>query len=311
MILLADNKAGPTGRARLAAWRETINRVRAGYISAHGRPPRLLRPRRYTEKMHWRKLFDLDPFYAVLCDKLASRDFVASRVGADMLPPLLWSGSDNDIPFDRLAPPYVLKSTHGSGHVAMIGAGEVPDRDALRAQAAAWLAHRYGPLYDEPAYNAVPPRLLVERTVTGPAGERPQEVRFFLFDGRIAVINTVFVEDGRIRNGAFHTPDWTRLDWYFSRRMNRPFPPPRRLDDMARIARQLGAGLDHVRIDFYDGGERIWVGELTLYSWSGGAAFNPDEADLILGAAWRLRHPLRRAAMAVLLRQPGVLPPSG
>jgi hypothetical protein len=305
-----DMIAGPVGLARFAAWRDAVRRVRSDYAAAHGRPPRLLRPRRYTEKMQWRKLFDLDPFYAILCDKLASRDFVASRVGTDALPPLLWSGSDNDIPFDRLSPPYVLKSTHGSGHVVMVGAGEAPDRDDLRAQGAAWLAQRHGPLFHEPGYNAVPPRLLVERTVTGPSGERPQEVRFFMFDGRVGVINTVFIEDGRIRNGAFHTPDWRRLDWYFTRRVDRPFPPPRRLEDMARMARQVSAGIDHVRVDFYDGGERIWVGETTMYSWSGYSPFDPEEADRILGAAWRLRHPLRRAVMAVLLRQPGVIPAS-
>ena len=52
----------------------------------HGHKPRLLRPGRFTEKMQWRKLFDLNPIYAVITDKLASRDFIAERVGGPPFP---------------------------------------------------------------------------------------------------------------------------------------------------------------------------------------------------------------------------------
>jgi hypothetical protein len=297
----------PSGLTKLTAWRAAVRRVRAAYIKAHGRAPDLVRPRRFSEKMQWRKLFDLDPRYAIFCDKLATRRFIADRLGEAVLPPLLWSGAPDEIPFDRLAPPYVLKSTHGSGHVVMVTADDVADREAMRAQGGSWLGRDHGAEYDEPGYSAVPRLLLVERAVTGPAGERPTEVRFFLFDGEIAVINTVFIEDGRVRNGAFHRPDWTRLDWHFTRFVDRPFPPPHHFKEMARMARLLGAGFDHIRIDFYDGGERFWVGEMTLYSWSGHVTFNPDEADFALGDAWRLRRPFRRAAMTVLRQAPGIL----
>jgi hypothetical protein len=290
--------------ARLAAWRVAIARVRAAYAMAHGRPPNLLAPRRFTEKVQWRKLFDLDPRYAIFCDKLATRAFVAARLGEAVLPPLLWSGGAADIPFDDLVPPYVLKATHGAGQFVMIGRGETPDRAALRGRAEAWLAHDHGRASDEPGYNAVPRRIVAERAVTGPTGERPDEHRFFVFDGRVAVINTVFIEDERVRNGAFHRADWTPLDWHFSRRVERAFPRPPRLAEMSRVAELLGAGLDHVRIDFYDGGERFWVGEMTLYAWSGKVPFNPDEADFMLGAEWRLRRPMLRAAKALLLHDP-------
>lgn len=108
-------------RSRLGQWALVIRRVRADYRAFTGRSPSLLRPRRFTEKIQWRKLFELDPIFAVQSDKLASRDFVAARIGPGHQPTLLWVGSDPDaIPFDTLAPPYVLKSTHGSGHVIIV-----------------------------------------------------------------------------------------------------------------------------------------------------------------------------------------------
>ena len=69
-------------RTRLGQWALAIRRVRADYRNFTGRTPSLLRPRRFTEKMQWRKLFELDPIFAVLSDKLAARDYVAARIGA-------------------------------------------------------------------------------------------------------------------------------------------------------------------------------------------------------------------------------------
>ena len=96
-----------------------------------------------------------------------------------------------------------------------------------------------------------------------------------------------------------HTPGWERLDWYFTRRVARDFPPPRRLAEMIRIAEHLGAGVDHIRVDFYDCGDRIFVEELTPYSWSGLSRFNTDAADLALGHYWRIRRPVLRAIAAL------------
>jgi TupA-like ATPgrasp len=283
-------------------------RVHANYTLAHGRLPNVLVPRRYTEKVQWRKLFDMNPLYATLSDKLAVRGFIASKVGETQLVPLIWSGSAADIPFDRLRAPYVLKSSHASGHCILIGPDEEVQRDVLRARAADWLSQRYGVMADEPGYVPVPPRLMIEQTVMTDAGKRPDEVRLFVFDGKVAVANTVFVEDNRIRNGAFHTRDWVRLDWHFSRVVDREFSRPRRLSDMIRIAECLGAELDHIRVDFYDCGDRIYVGEITLYPWSGSSRFNPDEADFALGAYWRLSNPLRRALTALLCGRREIVP---
>ncbi len=288
--------------ARVSEWRAAISRVRAAYELHHKRKPNLAAPRRFTEKIQWRKLFDMNPVFAVLSDKLAVRTFIAERVGADCLIPLLWSGVAEDIPFAKIRPPYVLKSTHASGHYALIDANgdSEAQQTELRLRAASWLAQPFGITQDEPGYVPVPPMLMVEETIRTDDGERPEEVRLFVFNGKVGVINTVFVEDGLIRNGAFHTRDWVKLDWHFTRALDRMFLRPKRLDDMIRMAERLGHDLDHVRVDFYDCGERIYIGELTLYSWSGMSPFNPDQADLALGDCWSLRHPMRRAILGVL-----------
>ena len=85
---------------RLFEWMRVIVRVRSDYIRMHGRAPAILRPRRYAEKMRWRKLFELDPTFVVLSNKLVSRDFIAARIGGGHAAPLLWAGIDPaDIPY--------------------------------------------------------------------------------------------------------------------------------------------------------------------------------------------------------------------
>ncbi len=217
--------------------------------------------------------------------------------------PVLWTGGAAEIPFDGIARPFFLKSTHASGQVLMVS-GDSSDRAAIREQAERWLSVDYGAERDQPGYRPVPPRLMIEQTITTADGARPNELRFFVFDGKVAVINTVYVENDRIRNGAFHTPDWTRLNWHFTRPVDRAFPKPDRLDDMIALAERVGRGMDHVRVDMYDCGEQFWIGELTVYSWSGFSRFTPDEADLELGSYWRARTPRLRDIIPALFVAP-------
>ncbi|MCW2750481.1 MAG: polysaccharide biosynthesis protein [Aeromicrobium sp.] len=293
-------------------WVAAVRRIRTAYRDKQDRRLRLLAPRRYSEKIQWRKAFDMNPLFGTLCDKLAVRDYIVSRVGYEYVIPLLWSGGPTaHIPFDALEPPYVVKSSHASGHVAFVTGHHDVKVTELRRRTVKWMAQTYGDRTDEPGYDPVPPRLMVERMLAGPSGERPDERRLFVFDGKVAVINTVFIEDGQVRADAFHTPDWARLDWSVTRKVDREFVRPDRLDDMIRVAEELGRGLDHVRVDLYDCGDRFHVGEVTLYSWGGHARFNPDEADLLLGAHWNLKKPMRRAVRSVLFgrrrigQQPG------
>jgi hypothetical protein len=299
--------------SRLSDWRAAARRIGAHYRGEHGRSPNMLCPVRYSEKIQWRKLFDLDPRYAVLCDKFAARAFIASRIGDANLVPLQWHGDDADqIPFDELRPPYVLKSTHGWNNVIIVGEDEAVDRDAVRATARAWLGHCHGEASDEPAYVPIPRRLIVEDQIFSPGRTRPLERRFLVFHGEVAMIATTFFDGENLRQGAFHTPAWEWRPWYFTRQLPEETfrEPPPLLAEMLRAASRLGAGFDHIRVDIYDCGDTFRVGEITIYPWSGMGVLNPDEADFQLGAAWKVRHPLARAVATMLTRPRRISLPS-
>jgi hypothetical protein len=262
--------------------------------------------------MQWRKLFDLDPLYAVASDKLAVRDFIAERVGAEMLIPILWFGNDPDaIPFDTLDPPYVIKSTHAASHIFVVRQRTDVAADSAAALFNSWLACCYGTLCDEPGYVPVPRRLLVERMLLRADGSRPLERKFFVFNGRVRFVQTLFPDEAKIqpRHGAYHDRDWRPLEWYL-KTPNEPemCPLPKRYDEMIAVAERLGKDFDHVRIDIYDADDSFWVGELTLYSWSGLTRFCSDEADRLVGSYWSLQRPVRRALRTMLRQWRKILP---
>jgi hypothetical protein len=291
-------------RERFAAWHDAITRVRNAYRDFYGREPSLMRPRLFTEKMQWRKLFDLDPRYAILSDKVAARDFIANEIGAEYLTPLLALTDDPDaVPFDTLEPPYVLKPTHGSGPVLRVYDRTI-DVAAARATMKGWLAHSHGAVVDEPGYIHVPRRIIAERMILDANGNPPLERRIFTFGGRVRVVQTVRFEEDFLRTLAFHDQDWNRFSW---RGRSEPYPGllprPRDHDRMIALSERLAASFDHVRIDLYETDDRIYAGELTLYSWSGLMHFTSDEPDRVLGDYWPLQRPAARAAAAVLLRR--------
>ena len=76
----------------------------------------LNKPKTLNEKINWLKFNDRDPFYAVVVDKYANRDYVAKLIGEEYLVPLLgaWDHFD-DIDFQKLPDKFVLKCNHDSG----------------------------------------------------------------------------------------------------------------------------------------------------------------------------------------------------
>jgi hypothetical protein len=300
-------------RSRLGQWVRVIRRVRADYRHYTGRTLTLLHPRRFTEKMQWRKLFELDPLFAVLSDKLAARDFVAARVGPGRQADVLWVGDDPDaIPFDRLVPPYALKSTHASGHTIIVRDAAALDVAAARAAARGWLTHCHGMALNEPGYIHVPRRLIVERLLLRPDGTLPLERKLYVYGGRAIFIRTN-TPDGHGHHcyGDVHSRDWSWLPitWEVPAHPT-PLSRPARLAEIIDLAERLGAGLSHCRVDIYDRDEASpMVGEITLYSQSGLAVYPDPATDFIMGAPWTIRWPMLRAFWAVAVRRWEIRPP--
>ena len=286
------------------SWPGVSFKVVRSYWRGHGRLPNLIRPRRFSEKMQWRKLFELDPDFLIFSDKLAVRDWIAERIGPQHLAEHLWSGADpHAIPFDALQAPYFVKDTHGSQHVLYVDSAPGSDRRrGIVAAADAWLARNHGLQTCEPGYVHVPPRILIERPIRNTDGSTPLELKAYVFGGRVRTFLAIETgADPSERRRMNLSRDWTPLAWRFGDDDVMAAPPPRPagLDEIIRLSETLAAGHGHLRIDIYATDARPYVGEITVYSSSGLSRVVPDEADVTLGDWWPLDASPMRALRAV------------
>ncbi len=275
------------------------------YLRKHGRVPRLFRPVRYNEKIQWRKLFDFNPVYTRLSDKFALRDFIAERIGSEYLVPALWLGEDVEaIPFDDLKQPFVIKCTHGNAMNVFIDDPGRVDRPMTKAQLRLWLARDHGRALVEPGHISLQPRIMVEPMLRDANGCPPTEYKFFMFDGRAALVAVRLNIDHFAHSNLFVTPEWKRtpMKTDMPRFVGEMPPRPAFFDEMISLAERVGAGFDHLRVDFLVCDDRIFAGEVSLYPQSGMVPMEPDSYDLWLGEHWRLESPRRRAIAALLGR---------
>lgn len=265
-------------------------RLAIEYYRRHRRWPNFERPRTFNEKVNARQLYDRDPRYPRLVDKVAVKAFVEEALGPDWVVPTLWAGPDPDaIPFDRLEPPYVVKANHGSSMNLFVRTPEDVDPEAIRASARGWLSRDYGAEWCEWAYSPVPRQVLIEPMLSDGTGAVPMDYKVFVFEGKAVWIQVDSDRyDGHYRS--FYDADW-RLQPFTCDRpiVPRPVPRPRRLPEMLAAAERLGRAFDFARVDFYEIEERCLFGEITFYPNAGRARFDPPHMDEAFGRLWPMQ----------------------
>lgn len=259
------------------------------YLVLMRRLPDLDAPRRFSEKVQIRKLKDRNPLFPALSDKAAVKEHIGRIVGTDHVVPSYWVGTDiGEIDWETLPLPAIVKPTHASGLGALLyDRGDV--RQFLRNNPVPrWLGLDFSRYNREWAYRMVSPRIIVERMLLD-NGRLPSDYRVYVFRDVISHIE-VNVRSGPSAGSCFYRPDWQPLELEDLRYQPHVggVPRPERLEDMLALARQLCAGLDFLRVDFYLPGRELFVGELTLYPGGGFDKYRPDSFDVELGSMWRL-----------------------
>jgi hypothetical protein len=256
------------------------------FIHSHRRLGHFRRPTTFSEKLNWRILHDRRPLLAWTCDKLRMKE-EAARYGVPS-PRTYWSGADLTTLVNVALPEaWVLKPNHRSGLV-YFGRGPVTEYDVAKLQAVThgWLDDAQGRLYREWAYVQARSCLLVEEML-GDQPLAPPDYKFFMFDGQPHLIS-VTTERRRKHGMRFYVPPWEPVQCSCGYPVGPLEEPPDRLDQMLDIAARLAQPFDFIRIDLYDVGETIYLGEYTPYPNGGMRPYRPFIVERELGAAWQL-----------------------
>lgn len=279
------------------------------YARRFGRAPDLDRPRRFTEYIVHRIVYDRDPLLRVASDKLAVRTWLDRLLGPGFTVPLLgaWKSAD-DVPWSSLPVPFVLKPNHASGPYHIVEQPLDASRIAsLREEARSWIDKDFFDRSFEWGYRRLPRRITAEPLLRAPDGASLIEVDVFTFHGEplILLAFTGSKKNEKERCAIWLEASGARSDMWGSTRLAEDVLDAASLARMEReleaarpqmieLAARIGAHFPYVRVDFYLTEDGLKIGELTTYPAAGGGIYRPDDADHRLDAmlresGWRRR----------------------
>jgi len=259
------------------------------YFRTFQRLPNLRNPRTFNEKIAWRKLYQHNPKFTIFSDKIAVKAEIAKLIGEQHIIETLWVGDNpEDIPFDALKPPYVIKVNHSYGGNVFIRTAQDIKRDKIVASMREQLGFSHGHTCREWGYLGIPHKVLVERMVEMPDDDVPEDYKFFAYHGRVHFIEVDCDRfKGHKRN--LYDREWNLLS------VKLKYPPipeaiskPVNLGEMINLAEEIGAQFDFVRVDLYSPPQGILFGEVTFYPTAGLQAFTPKEWDIRFGEPWKI-----------------------
>lgn len=260
-------------------------------------------PKTFSEKLQWLKLYDRNPLYTIMVDKVKAKEYVAKKIGEKYIIPTLavWENIE-DIDFNILPNRFVMKCNHNSGKGMYICKDKrTINEKKIRERLYQGLKENYYNHGREWPYKDVPRRILVEKymessnkvVMSATAEAKAERIgslrdyKFFCFNGEPKLCQVI--SDRAINECIdFYDTSWNRIVGLVGltegvHNSNLNISRPESFDEMLRCARILAEGIPFSRIDFYDIDGHAYWGEITFYPASGFGEFRPDKWNLIIG----------------------------
>ena len=137
------------------------------YYKTFGKSINWNNPTTFNGKLQWLKLYNRNPEYTIMVDKIKAKDWVAERIGEEHIIPTLgvWNTPD-EIDFESLPNQFVLKCNHNSG-IGMYICKDKSKMDVEAVKKELWkgLKHNFYLQGREWPYKNVQPRIIAEKFI--------------------------------------------------------------------------------------------------------------------------------------------------
>ena len=255
------------------------------YRRLMGKKLNLNPPVTYNEKLNWMKLYDRNPLYTKLADKLAVREYVKERIGEEYLVPLLgvWDRVE-DINFDELPDQFVLKCTHDSGSYVVCKDKRKLDLKKTKEKLKKAMAINYYYYSREWAYKDIPRKIIAEQFLEDFDDKETRDYKFFSFDGEPRFLYIATDRGKGKTKFDYYDLNFNHLDvrQHYPNSETAPHRPEN-YEYMIDLVRKLSVGIRHVRVDLYEINGKVYFSEYTFYNNGGVTAYEPDKWDYIFG----------------------------
>lgn len=251
-----------------------------------GYTPDLDDPKTYNEKILWMKLYEHNPLIRICCDKYAVKDYVAKKLDPALVLPVLGVWDDPaQIDFDALPDRFVLKVNWSSGYNII-----VRDKSSLNipetvTQLSSWMKPHKNSYYEafNWGYKDMKAVVYAEPYIEQIDGQ-VYDYKFCMTNGEL-LYTMIATDRAEGLTKDYFDADFNHLPVLSGDSPHAdPLPAkPKHYDRMLAIARELAKPFLFVRVDFYEVGDTIYLGEMTFYPGGGKLPLTPAEWESVWG----------------------------
>lgn len=250
-------------------------------------------PRSFNEKIMWSKLYYQNPLITTCCDKFAVKDYVTKTIGEEYIVKTIgqWD-TPEDIDFDALPNQFALKVNWSSGYNIIVKDKSKLDIPDTLHKLNLWIKpdrNAYFQFFNW-GFKHVKPVIYAEEYLEQVDGQ-VYDYKFFVFGGEMKMMFIATDRTGVDQlTHDFFDREFNPLPFtYGGIRHADPLPPkPKNYEKMIELAEELAKPFPFVRVDFYEMGDRIALGEMTFYPGGGILPFDPVEWDYEIGQWYNL-----------------------
>ena len=247
-------------------------------------------PKTFNEKLNWIKLYYRKPIMTTMADKYEVKKYVSDIIGPEyVIPSIAIYDKWDDIEFNSLEAPFVLKTTHSSGVIKIVKDKNDFDYETTKKKFNKSLKENYYYSCREWPYKDIKPRIIVEKFVKDSKEDNLPVYKFFCFDGEPYLVQTIKNDKTSYETIDYFDMNWERLDLKQNFENSKvPLDKPSNFEEMKKLAAKLSKSFPFVRVDLYSVDGKIYFSEFTFFSDAGYQRFYPDKWDLILGEKIKL-----------------------
>lgn len=225
-------------------------------------------PKGITQKLLWLNRFWQPQIKADCADKYKAKLYLKECGLSELIVPLIgvWN-TPEEIDFDNLPQQFVLKTNHGCGTNIICTDKDRLDVEETRDKLRSWLKVDYGKQFNERHYSKIKRCIIAEEFLH--TGEFPADYKIHCFNGEPYCFLFYPKHTDKTCERISFSLDWQRR--YFIKEEEKyqyDIPRPENLEKMLEYARILSQPFPYVRVDFYESGGRLYLGEFTFTPFS-------------------------------------------
>lgn len=252
-------------------------------------------PKTYTEKVQWYKAYYTgDGHLERIVDKYLFKQYIKEKLGDGYTVPLIGAWTDIkslEKDWNSLPEEFCLKSNVQSEGkwIEFIHHRSAVDFNAKKKVWKRWFLPKLSLINGvTQAYRNCVPRIIAEQYLENIKNQL-FDYKIFCFDGQPFCIESAMERfEGGVPTFTFYDLEWNKLDVTSGHHPNGDVPKPKHLSEMLELSKVLSKDFPHIRVDFFDTDEKLYVAELTLYTGGGYSYYEPQSFNKQMGDLFKL-----------------------